>query len=207
MTRAFVLLTALVLTGCVPSALAPVSSADGVGSGETIIVGRVELVPPLQKSEQRLTAIGTGSYQNLMLLLTGERDRPLPADPKIADYADRIEAPLGSHFFVRTRSTPFYIHGGIVLLDSATSRARFPGGLRVALKEGDRAVYIGTLRYHRNEFFDITDMQVVDEYAAANAEYRKKFGNGVPLSKALMTLPKSGPGNGKRVVLAPQLGR
>jgi hypothetical protein len=203
MTRVLVLLAALALAGCVPSALAPASSADGVGSGETIIVGRVDLVPPLQKGEQRLTAVGTGSYQNLMLLLTGERDRPLPADPKIADYADRIEAPLGNHFFVRARSAPFYIQGGIVLLDSSMSRARFPGGLRVALKEGDRAVYIGTLRYHRNEFFDITDVQVVDEYAAANVEYVKKFGNGVPLSKALMVLPKSGPGRGKRVALAP----
>jgi hypothetical protein len=201
MTRAFLLAAALALAGCVPSALAPASSADGVGGGETIIVGRVELVPPLRKGEQRLTAMGTGSYQNLMLLLTGERDRPLPADPRIADYADRIEAPLGSHFFVRARSAPFYIHGGIVFLDSAMSRARFPGGLKVALKEGDRAVYIGTLRYHRNEFFDITDVQVVDDYAAANAEYVKKFGNGVPLSKALMALPKSPPGSGKRVVL------
>ena len=191
MTRALLLAAALALAGCLPSALAPVSSTDGVGTGETILVGRVELVPPLRKDEQRLTAMGTGQYENLMLLLTGERDRPLPADPKIADYTDRIEAKLGSLFFVRIRSTPFYIHGGIVLLDSSMSRARFPGGLRVALKPGDRAVYIGTLRYHRNEFFDITDVQVVDEYAAANAEYSRKFGNGVPLAKALMTLPKS----------------
>jgi hypothetical protein len=201
--RALFLLAALSLAGCVPPSLAPVHNAESIGSGETIVVGRVELVPPLRKGEQRLTAIGTGSYENLMLLLTGERDRPLPADPKIADYADRIEAPLGGHFFVRTRSASFYILGGIVFLDSAMNRARFPGGLRVALKEGDRAVYIGTLRYHRNEFFDITDVQVVDEYTAANAEYAKRFGNGVPLSKALMALPKARPGTGKRVVLAP----
>jgi hypothetical protein len=205
MRRALLLAAALGLAGCVPPALAPVSTADGIGSGETVIVGRVELVPPLRKGEQRLTAMGTGSYENLMLLLTGERDRPLPADPAIADYTDRIEAKLGSHFFVRTRSAPFYIHGGIVFLDmgSTMNRARFPGGLRVALKAGDRAVYIGTLRYHRNEFFDITDVQVVDEYAGANTEYVKKFGNGVPLGKALMTLPRSRPGAGKRVVLAP----
>ena len=203
MRRALLLAAALALAGCTPSALAPVSSADSVGSGETLVVGRVELVPPLRKGEQRLTAIGTGQYENLMLLLTGERDRPVPADPKIADYADRIEAELGSLFFVRTRSAPFYIQGGIVFLDmgSTMSRARFPGGLRVALKPGDRAVYIGTLRYHRNEFFDITDVQVVDEYPAANAEYSKKFGNGVPLSKALMTLPKSGRGS-PRVAMA-----
>jgi hypothetical protein len=69
---------------------------------------------------------------------------------------------------------------------SGMSRARFPGGLKVALKPGDRAVYIGTLRYHRDEFFEITKVSIVDEYGAAQAEFRKKFG-GVPLRKALMT--------------------
>jgi hypothetical protein len=189
MTRALLLAAALALAGCVPSALAPISSADGVGSGETIIVGRVELVPPLRKGEQRLNAIGTGSYENLMLLLTGERERPLPPDPAIADYADRIEAKLGSHFFVRTRNAPFYILGGIVFLEmsgSGMSRARFPGGLKVEVEPGDRAVYIGTLRYHRDEFFGITRVTVVDEYGAADAEFRKKFGSSVLLRKTLM---------------------
>ena len=194
MTRALLLAAALALAGCVPASLAPAHNTESIGSGETIVVGRVELVPPLRKGEQRLTAIGTGSYENLMLLLTGERDRPLPADPKIADYADRIEAPLGSHFFVRTRAAPFYILGGIVFLDmgSTMNRARFPGGLRVALEEGDRAVYIGTLRYHRDEFFEITRVTVVDDYSAAEAEFRQKFGSGVPLRKALMVPAKGG---------------
>ncbi len=187
-TGACVLLLALALAGCAPAARAPVDSEQGLGSGETIVMGRVELVPPLQKGEQRLHGIGTGAYENRMLLLTGERDRALPADPAIADYADRIEATLGNHFFVRSRSEPFYILGGILFLDvgSGVNRARFPGGLRVEVKQGDRAVYIGTLRYHRNEFFDITRVTVVDEYGAAEAEFRKKFGSGVKLRKALM---------------------
>lgn len=189
MTRAFVLLAALALAACVPAPLAPVHYAEGVGSGETIIVGRVELVPPLRKGEQRLQAMGTGSYENRMFLLTGERERPLPPDPAIADYADRIEATLGSHFFVRTRNAPFYILGGIVFLEmsgSGMSRARFPGGLRVDVEQGDRAVYIGTLRYHRDEFFAITRVTVVDEYGAADAEFKKKFGSSVLLRKTLM---------------------
>jgi hypothetical protein len=188
MKRAFALFAALAVAGCVPAALEPVSSPESVGTGETIIVGRVELVPPLRKGEQRLNAMGTGSYENKMLLLTDGRERPLPPDPAIADYADRIEATLGSHFFVRTRNTPFYILGGIVFLEMGPgmSRARFPGGLKVDLEPGDRAVYIGTLRYHRDEFFEITRITVVDEYNVADAEFRKKFGNGVLLRKTLM---------------------
>jgi len=190
--RALALLLAFALAACVPPQRAPVDSAQSVGSGDTVLVGRVELVPPLRKGEQRLRGMGTATYENKMYLLTGERMRQLPADPALADFADRIEATLGSTFFVRSRSAPFYILGGIVFLEigTGTSRARFPGGLRVALKQGDRAVYIGTLRYHRDEFFEITRMAVVDEYSAADAEFRKKFGSGVPLRKALMTPTK-----------------
>mgnify|MGYP001434112348 FL=1 len=104
----------------------------------------------------------------------------------------RIEAKLGDHFFVSSGNSPFYILGGVVFLDAGPgmNRARFPGGLKVSLNPGDRAVYIGTLRYHRDEFFEITRVAVVDEYGAAQAEFTKKFGAGVPLRKALMTPSK-----------------
>jgi len=192
MTRAFALLLALALAGCAPAARVAVDSEQAVGSGDTIVVGRVELVPPLRKGEQRLRGIGTGKYENRIFLLTDERKRALPPEPAFYDFAGRIEATLGSHFFVHSRSTPFYILGGVMVLEvgSGMSGARFPGGLRVALKPGDRAVYIGTLRYHRDEFFEITRVDIVDDYGTAQAEFTRKFGSDVSLRKALMVPTK-----------------
>lgn len=189
MRAAASLALAILLAGCAPAPRAPADGLPAAGSGETILVGRVELVPALRKDEQRLRGIGTGSFENRIFLLTDERDRTLPRPPAVADYAGRIEADLGKLFVVRSDSRPFYILGGVLFLDvggSSMNRAYFPGRLRVALRPGDRAVYIGTLRYHRDEFFEITKVTVVDEYAAASAEFGRKFGDGTPLRKALM---------------------
>ncbi len=63
----------------------------------------------------------------------------------------------------------------------------FPGGLKVSLRPGDRAVYVGTAQYHRNEFFEIARASVVDDYERADAEFKKKFGTKYPLHKVLLT--------------------
>jgi hypothetical protein len=94
---------------------------------------------------------------------------------------------------VRSTSAPFYILGGVLFLEiggSSLERVYFPGGLHVAVKPGDRGVYIGTLRYHRDEFFEITRVTVVDDYREASAEFAGKFGRGAALRKALMTRTK-----------------
>ncbi len=187
---AALVLLAAALSGCAPPARAPVESAQALGGDETIVIGRVELVPPLRKGEQRIRGLGTSDVENKIYLLVDERERALPQPPALSDYEGRIEATLGSHFFVRSASRPFYILGGVLMLDlsgNTMNRAYFPGRLKVALRPGDRAVYIGTLRYHRDEFFEITKVAVVDEYEAARGEYAKKFGSTRALRKALMS--------------------
>ena len=178
-----------VMAGCAPAARAPLDSVDALGGEEMVVVGRVELVPPLRKGEQRIRGMVVGNFENRMFLITDEQPRPLPRELKLADYTGRVEAPLGSTFFVRSRSAPFYLLGGVLFLDfggDTQQRAHFPGGMQVAARPGDRAVYIGTLRYHRDEFFEISRVVVVDEYAQANAEFVKKFGTRYPLRKVLL---------------------
>jgi hypothetical protein len=189
--------TGLLLIGalgaCVGPAREPLDSLSGLNGGETVVVGRIELVPPLRKNEQKLKGLGTGNFENKIILIADEQNRALTQEPGMADYAGRIEAILGKNFFVRSDNKPFYILGGMMYLDLGgreMNRAYFPGGLKVSLKPGDKAVYVGTVQYHRNEFFEITKAAIVDDYDRANAEFKKKFGAKYPLRKALLTTVK-----------------
>lgn len=183
------LVLAAALAGCAGPARERVDSFSEVGSGETVVVGRIELVPPLGKGEQKIQVINSGSFENIVFLMADENYRVLKGDPTNSDFGGRIEATLERTFFVRSSDRPFYILGGLLWLEfgRGSSKAYFPGGLKVSLQPGDKAVYIGTVRYYRNEFWDFTKISIVDDYSRANTEFRKQFGTKIPLRKALVT--------------------
>lgn len=180
------------LSACAGAAREPVDSLSELTGGETIIVGRIDLVPPLLKGEQKMSMrdLNSSSFENKILLFTDEHYRELTKEPELADYTGRIEAILEKNFFVRSSNKPFFIVGGVLYMELGTSRAGkiyFPGGLKVSIKPGDKAVYIGTVQYHRNEFFEVTKVSIVDDYEPTNAEFKKKFGNKISLHKTLLT--------------------
>lgn len=181
------------LGACAGPARQPLASLSELGGGETVVVGRIELAPPLRKDEQRIKGIGSGGYENKIFLITDENYRVLKKEPGQADFSGRIEAILGQNFFVRSSGKPFYILTGVLFLDiggSVMNKAYFPGGFKVSIQPGDKAVYIGTVRYHRNEFFEVTKVAIDDDYERVNAEFRKKFGTKQSLRKALLTPAK-----------------
>jgi len=187
--RSVVVLLAGALTACAGPAREQVDSYSEVGSGETIVVGRIELVPPLREDEQKIQVINSGQFENKIFLIADENYRVLKGEPTNADFGGRIEAILEKTFFVRSSDKPFYLLGGMVWLEigRGSNRAYFPGGLMASLRPGDKAVYIGTVRYQRDEFFEIKKVTIVDDYQRANTEYRKKFGTKYALRKALLT--------------------
>jgi hypothetical protein len=179
-----------ILAACAPAPRAPLASLGELDGNDIVLVGKVELVPPLRKGEQKIRGAVGGKMENTIHLMMDDKLRPMPQDPRIADFAGRIEATIGDTFFVRSKAAPSYILGGLLFLEiggSSDQRIYFPGGFQVAAKPGDRAVYIGTLRYQRDEFFEFQRITVVDDYARANAEFEAKFGKGQSLRKALLT--------------------
>jgi hypothetical protein len=179
----------LLLSACAGPAKEPVESLFDLQGGDTIVVGRVELVPPLHKDEQKIKGLNSGAFENKIFVMTDGQNRVLTKEPVVSDYSGRIEATLGKNFFVRSNNKPFFIIGGMMYLEvrgEVMNRAYFPGGLKVSIKPGDKAIYIGTVQYHRNEFFEITKITINDDYDNANTEFKNKFGSRIPLHKALL---------------------
>src|SRR5262252_3062083 len=90
--RAAALLLAIALAACAGPARERVDGWSGVGSGETVVVGRIELVPALRKEEQKIQALNSGSFENLVYLMADDKNRVLQGEPKAADFGGRIAA-------------------------------------------------------------------------------------------------------------------
>lgn len=157
------------------------------------MVGRVELVPPLRPDEQQLSS-SSREYKNKIVLLTGHRPRPVE-DIGAGDMRGRMVLPLGQTFFVKADKETFYLVGATVLMKGRISsdlgRARLPALFRIDIQPTDRAVYVGTLRYHRDEFFGITRVELVDDYEHALTEFRNRFGARLSLRKSLLRAEKA----------------
>jgi hypothetical protein len=195
MRRLGILCVALSILGfvLVPAEAKPrkaITSFKKLGAGETVVVGRVELVPPLHEHEQRVRGPMSKKYRNKMFLVIDDEYWELTEEPGWGDFKGRIDAPFGEEFMVRSSTEPFYVIAGMMILTmghgSATDNAYFPGGLKADIRPGDRAVYVGTIRYHRNEFFEVTDAEIVDDYARVRVEFEAQFGKQHPLRKALL---------------------
>lgn len=187
------LLAAAVVSAAVVPAVAgarePISSFSDLGKNETVVVGRVELVPPLGEHDQRIRGIGTKRFKNKMFMIVDTEYRELTEEPGRKDFKGRIDATYGDDFMVRSGDEPFFVIAGMMYLSMGygpPDPAYFPGGFKAEIRPGDKAVYIGTIRYHRNEFFEITKVEVVDEFDRANAEFTTEFGTQHPLRKALL---------------------
>lgn len=183
---------ALLITSCVGAPKLPITSFSQVDNKETVVVGRVELVPPLEKDEQELS-FTVKKYRGKTLLITDETYRELD-DLNPGDFSGRIEAALGKTFYVKAPNKPFYILAGVIFMRVAgttNERAYLPAGFKIDIKPNDKAIYIGTVRYYRDEFFKITKVEIKDNYEEENTEFRKLFGNKFKLRKELVDIVRN----------------
>lgn len=198
-------LAALLLTGCVKTA-PELTDLGALKDGELALVGRIELVPPLREGEQHIVPGGTAKEEDV------RNKVHFAIKDEYADYTgeqdgDFLMAMLGMHIataefdetvYATASYRPLHINSIFFYLkfdapDATYEVLRLPAGLRIDVQPGDRAVYFGTIRFHRNDFFDITDAEIVDEFEQERRAFRERFGDAHPLARRI-AVPVEPPG-------------
>lgn len=191
------LLAAFLLNACgtISGGRPQLQSASELQNNEIAIVGRIELVPPLSADEQELQTGTSERFRGKAVAVFSDQLMDLD-DLPISIGNDAVMAKLGQDFFARMQKRDEYIYSGsFILARSAVSSSGYmgqnatihmgqinlPGGMTYTVKPGDRAIYIGTLRYYRDDFNSITKVKYIDDYKRAHKALVAKFGNGIKL--------------------------
>ena len=168
-----------------------------VGPDEILVVGAVEVVPPLRDFEREL------DIPNDLLDLEGSIAARAwlraAADPdtRPADSRYLINPRLGeTFFFAIPRDMPYLVGGDVTVKYKVANggvrqrRIHIPGPILVQTRKRDGAIYVGTLRLTRDEFNEVVEVEVIDHFTRANKAYRQRYGRGLPLQRALLqTIP------------------
>lgn len=172
-----------------------------VRQDQVIVVGRVAIDPPLREGEQDTGAVGGGRVENKIYVLVDDAYREIEGEPTHHDYEGGIQAKLGKPFYVAMPARDRYVLGASIVVSYAREEmAYFPGGLRIPVQRGDRAIYVGSLIYCRDEFFNVDRALLIDEHARAAQAFQTRFGDDVQLTKRLALPLDAAAGDG----VAPQ---
>lgn len=188
----FLAVLVLLLQACTMGGqmLKEANSVSDVSKDEIIIVGTLDLTPKLGEDEQYLKPSGVimlgdidSYYKNRALIQFNNK-------PEESDYKNMINPELGKTFFFKVPRDMKYLVEGSVVMELSThgvsGKIVLPTWFKVDLKPSDKAVYIGKIKYKRDDFNSIVDMKLIDDYASAEKQFRKKFGGKYKLRKALI---------------------
>jgi hypothetical protein len=182
---------ALFVAGCV-SVSEQVGSAREVGGDAVLLVGKIEIVPPIKAGEQHYRqGIDVANTKRHFL------GRAILFTAATPEYRERtgnaLNPPLQETYFLKLPRSHRYVVKGSVTMQlvsgargTSHTELMFPVPIAFDIRPDDKAIYVGTLRLHRDEFHEVTKAEVRDDYAAAMKEFRSRF-VGEPLPrKALL---------------------
>lgn len=183
------------LVACASMPAGQVMQLSDVQPDEIVVVGKIELVPPLQPSEQDLSSAEGREFRDRFILYFGDSLQPLQPGG-VRSFEGAFALPFDREFAIRTpRASKLYLSGGVVYTVYAPpftiQSILFETPMQVSVRPNDDAVYIGTLQFHRKGSGAVTNLLIRDDYAWAREEFRKQYGSGRALTKSL-PVPASG---------------
>ncbi len=185
----FIILAVLFIINCV-SSKEYTGDIDKISGDDVILVGCIELKPPLEDHEQYLEAIGGEYYRNSLFFSLGD---------KILDYDDRnlshinefVKVILGQDFYIKQKyHKQLYISCQFIYMELSYPiiDMYLPGVFQIEVPEGCKVAYIGKIKYHRDIYSAITRIEIIDDYKNAKSELEKKYNKQVDMCRAKIKL-------------------
>lgn len=182
----------LTLPACNLLQTMPDAKPGKLAADKVIVVGKFVVNPPMHQLEKEAgkdaRIIGEERYLNKVFFATAATPMKKGDDPRSGWYwKNSLDARWGETYFKQADAKKTYLNVGTLYLDAVgANRVWLPGGFSFTPPANAKAVYIGTIKFTRDDFWNITKVKVVDEYKAANREFSKKFGNSIALKKVLL---------------------
>ena len=189
-----VLITAMLALQSCGMGGAFLKEADSVNSlsrEEVIVVGTIELIPKLEEDDQDLESpagvwdlFGVGNMNKNRAMIQ------FNSKPEVDGYKIIMNPELGKTFFFKVPRDHKYLVEAYVMTEfpryGGSGKILLPMSFKVNIKPTDKAVYIGKIKYTRDDFNTITGVKLIDNYKKANKQFKKKFGSKYKLRKSLI---------------------
>jgi len=187
----------LLIQACSTVKTMPEATSTELLPGKVVLVGKFVLNPPLGKLERNN---GSGSSRGIIHLsdpsdyinkvffsVTPQAAEKIDTSMMSKQWNNTLDATFGVTYFKQTDGGRSYLNAGMAYVDAELmDKAWLPGFMTYSPTAEAKAVYIGTVHYTRDDFWNITKVQVIDEYKSAKAEFEKRFGKSMRLEKALL---------------------
>ena len=188
--KAVSIAAALLLSACMTLPEQQVRRFIDVPEQKAVLVGKVEIHPPLQPGEQVLkTSLGE-RFQNVFILYCGEQIRDFRSKRPDTFAGSYAVTPEQSFYLEVRKGTTLYLSGGTfyTIFDPPyrIEAHTYPSLYTVDVNADDEAIYIGTIQYYRDENNNLTMTAIRDDYQAADKEFKDRFTTSTTLRKALL---------------------
>lgn len=188
-TRIAALMTLVfTLSGCMSDMIAEADKAPA-RQDQIVLVGKMVITPeiPQHVATGLGDPLGLGRKYAANRVGTAFSTQPVREQGMFFYGSENRALPLSETFFITVPRSTLYLQEGIYSLNTGgMDQIRLPGGLRTRMPAGAQVAYVGTVVYHRGDFFEITSTRVRDEFARTLPEIRAKYGPNVSVAKALL---------------------
>ena len=187
---------ALLLGGCTTARVSLEDLASINKETEVVVVGRIEIIPKMEKEEVSLKMMFGGDELHQYFGMRIQNDIGDTTD-YTTDTDNMAMVKTETDFYLQSnRNEPFKFYGGwfYTKIHGGGAPARstvffhITDGVQVEIPKNAGAVYLGVVKFKRDEFFNLKDVDIVqDDFEAAQKRFRKKFKTNMPMVKAKVT--------------------